>query len=201
MIMFAIPNFGPIAIFYGANHLWGLRVAIVTTVTWSVFEIIFYKLRKKPISMFFLFSSGITVTFGLMDIYLQQSLFFKYEAAMSSLLVGAYFASSLLGKKTLIQEFAEAQGRVQDELTPDREFYFRFLTSIWVGYFLLKAFLYAWIAAHYSLEYALVWRGVFGNASFYGMLFLSIGCSKFIKSILTNFKLFPSQHASDTEAV
>ena len=196
LIKFALSNFGPIGIFYLANQFWGLQLAVAATVAWSIGEITIYKLRGIPIGTFFLFSAGITITFGFIDIYLQQAVLFKYEAAMTNVLVGAYFAASLFGKKTLIQEFAEAQGRVTNEITADTLYYFRFLTAVWVGYLFLKAGAYAWIAANYSLEQALVIRGTFGNVSFYGLLFLSIFCSKQIKSGLAKCKFLPSSRNS-----
>jgi len=73
LIKFAISNFGPIAVFYGANQVWGLRVAVAATVVWSIGEIALYKIFRRPISTFFLFSAGITILFGAIDIYLQQT--------------------------------------------------------------------------------------------------------------------------------
>jgi uncharacterized membrane protein len=194
LIKFVFSNFGPIGVFYVANHFWDLRVAVISTVLWSLGEIVTYKLLRKPLSAFFLFSAGVTVLFGLIDIYLKQSILFKYEGAMTNVLNALYFGATLFGKKTLIQEFAEIQGRLKKEITPDIAAYFRFLTAVWVFYFLVKAGVYAWIAANYSLEQALVIRGTIGNASLYGMLFLSIFCSKKIKEGLTKVGYLPSAH-------
>lgn len=41
-------------------------------------------------------------------------------------IIGAFFAISLLSKKAIIREFAEAQGRISSELTPDVADYFKF---------------------------------------------------------------------------
>lgn len=185
-------SFGPILVFYISNHFWGLQFAVITSIVWCIGEISYHKILKKPLSTFFKFSAVLTLTFGVIDIYLQQSIFFKYEAAMTNLLVGCYFASTLFSEKSIIREFAEAQGRIPKQISKDGEYYFRFLTLVWAAYSVIKALFYAWVASNYSLEEGLVVRGIIGNSTFYGLLFLSIFGSKPILYVLGRLRLLPS---------
>lgn len=192
LIRFAFLNFGPILVFYFANHFFGLKVGVGCAVLWTLGEIFYRLITKKPISTFFKFSATITVLFCLVDLYLEQSVLFKYEAALSNILVGAFFVSSLWAEKPIIQEFAEAQGRVSGKLSPDGEYYFRFLTVVWSIYSFVKAAFYFWVASNYSLEEGLAIRATVGNASFYALLFISIFGVKQIRFALGKMRMLPS---------
>lgn len=63
---------------------------------------------------------------------------------------------------------------------------------MWVIYFIVKAAFYAWVAQRYTIEEALAVRGLVGNASMYGLLFVSIFCARPIKSGLGKLRLLPS---------
>jgi intracellular septation protein A len=192
LLTFVFRNFGPLLIFYSTNHFFGLKTAVAASIVWTAGEIVFHRIKKKPITTFFKFSASITIVFGMVDIYLQQSLLFKYEAALSNVIVGIFFTSSLFGKKPIILEFAEAQGRISSELSQDGEYYFKFLTVVWSLYSFIKAGFYTWVASNYPLEEGLAIRGVVGNATFYGLMLISIFGSKQIKFALAKLKMLPS---------
>jgi intracellular septation protein A len=188
---FLLRSFGPLIAFYGTNHFWGLKAAIAATVTWTIGEIVVLRMKKKPLSTFFKFTATITILFGAVDLYLQQSVLFKFEAAFSNFLVGCFFASTLFAEKAILLEFAEAQG-FDKELTPDREYFFAFLTALWSVYFWAKAAVYAWLATRYSLEKALAIRLVAGNVSLYAMMAVSVFGAKPIMRALGKLRLLPS---------
>jgi intracellular septation protein A len=192
---FLFSNFGPLIIFYFCNHFWGLKVALAATVIWTIGEIIFKKLKGKELSQFFIFTATITIVFGLIDIYLQQSIFFKFEAPLTNFVVGLYFALSLFGKP-LIQEFAEQQGRIAGTLSADTEYYFKFLTLVWAFYMWAKSVVYIWVAMNMTLEEGLVFRTIFGSISFYGLLGISIFGAPMIKPLLARAKFLPSSRIS-----
>ena len=192
LIRFVFLNFGPLLVFYAANHFYGLKVAVLVSVIWTVGEILFKVVQKLPVSPFFLFTAAVVVIFGLVDLYLQQSVLFKFEAALSSMMMGVFFAASLFGGKPIIREIAEAQGRIAKELSPDGEYYFRFLTQAWSFSFFAKAAFYVWVALNYSLEQGLVIRGIVGSATTYGLMFVSIFGAKQIKGLLAQLGLLPS---------
>jgi len=197
LIGFLLLQFGPILVFYGANHFYGLKAALIASTIWTAGEIAFQVARKKPLSTFFKFSAAVTLVFGSLDVYLRRSVFFRYEAALTNVLVGIYFASTLFGEKPLIQEFAESQGLLANlELTSDRKYYFKFLTVMWSAYEFLMAGFYIWVASNYTLEQGLAIRGVVGNATFYGLLFISIFGAKSIKQVLGKLRLLPSSQGT-----
>ena len=189
---FALKNFGPLLVFYIANHFYGLKIAVALSVVWTVGEIIWLLASKQSLSLFFKFSAAVTIGFGLVDLYLQQTLLFKYEAALSNAMMGVFFALSLFSEKPIIREFAEAQGRISSELSPDGEYYFKFLTVVWTIYMFSKAGFYLWLASAYSLEGGLAIRATVGNSTFYCLLAISIFGSAQIKAILARLKLLPS---------
>jgi intracellular septation protein A len=198
MLSYALANFGPLLVFYISNHFFGLRTAIISSVVWVLGEIVFQVLNKRPLSLFFKFSALITIVFGLIDLYLQKSFLFKYEASLTNVMVGVFFALSLINEKPIIREFAEAQGRISKNLTPDGEFYFKFLTVVWACYMFIKAGFYFWVAEKYNLEEGLAIRASLGNISFYALLGLSIFASNQIKFVLAKARMLPSSRARKT---
>lgn len=199
ILQFVLNNFGPIVVFYAANHFYGTLIAVSASLVWTVGEILLNRLRGKTASTFFKFSAAITILFGVLDLYLQRTVFFKYEASASNVLFGLYFGSTLLSKKPLLQEFAEAQGRIKDQINADGVYLFRFLTALWALYFFAKAGFYAWVASRYSLEEGLAIRGTIGSASLYGLLGISIFGAKKIKHLLGVAKLLPSTRGQISE--
>jgi len=188
-------NFGPVIVFYGVNHFYGLKMAIIASTVFSIAEIVLKALRGAKVTPLFKFTAVITLVFGCVDLYAQQSLLFKYESVATSLFLGIFFASSIFGGKTVIQEYTEAQGD-QRPVTADRVAYFKILTGVWVLYFGLKAAAYYWIASNYSLEQSLVIRTVVGSGTLYAMLFVSIFGSKKIFPLLKKYGLLPEESTS-----
>ena len=190
LTIFVFNNFGPLVVFYGANHFFGLKPAIACSAVFSILEIGFKLYRKAKITTLFKFSAVMTLIFGAVDLYSRRSFLFKYEASITNIFTAFFFGSTLVAEKSVIQDFYE-KGKDPKPMTRDRVAYFRLLTSVWVLYFLLKAGAYFWIARHYSLEQGLAIRTIAGSGSFYAMLFVSIAGSKKIFPALKSFGLFP----------
>jgi intracellular septation protein A len=195
-------NFGPILVFYGVNHFYGLKFAIIASTVFSIFEIALKHFRGVKLTPLFKFSAAITLIFGCVDLYAQQSFLFKYESVATNVITGVFFASSLFGgKKTVIQEYYEAQGNPKP-MTRDRVAYFKYLTSAWVIYFILKAAAYFWIAQNFSIEQSMIVRTILGSGTLYLMLFVSIVGSKKIFPLLKQYRLLPEAEAQvETQGV
>jgi len=184
-------NFGPILVFYGVNHFYGLKLAIIASTVYSLSEITLKHFRGTKLTPLFKFSAAITLIFGCVDLYAQQSFLFKYESVATNIMTGVFFAASLFGgKKTVIQEYYEAQGNSKP-MTRDRVAYFKYLTSAWVIYFVLKAAAYFWIASNFSIEQSMIVRTILGSGTLYLMLFISIVGSKKIFPLLKQYRLLP----------
>ncbi|MFL5815715.1 MAG: septation protein IspZ [Bdellovibrionia bacterium] len=193
----AFENFGPVLVFYAVNHFYGLRPAIAASALYTVAEIISKVRKKEKLTSLFKFSAIMTLIFGAVDLYSQQTFMFKYEACVSNVFTGLFFGASLLSEKTVLQEFREKSGN-HGPVTQDRVAYFKILTAIWVIYFFAKAGAYYWMASHMSLEQGLMLRTILGSASFYAMLFISIFGSKKIFPLMKKWNLLPRSEAESS---
>ncbi|MFH1263483.1 MAG: septation protein IspZ [Pseudomonadota bacterium] len=162
---YAFANFGPLIVFYATNHFWGLKPAIAMAVIWTIGEIVYKRTRREKTTMFFKFSATIAIVFGLIDLTLKDSFLFKYEASMTNVIVGLFFGATIFGEKSIIQEFFERKKNLTEPMKPKQVLFFRWLTVLWVAYFIAKAAFYGWVSWKYSIERALVIRGIVGNTS------------------------------------
>ena len=192
LFQFALTNFGPLIAFYSLNHFIGLKVAIAGACLVTLGEAIRFKLRKETPTPFFKFSAVMALCFGVLDLIMVHPFFFKFEASIANLFFAGFFGLSLMREKPLIQEFAEQQGRVDGVTTPDHTFFFRFLTLLWIVYFVGKAVVYLWVYFNHSVEQGLILRALIGNVSLAVMLFISIGLSRPIWAVLLRLRLMPS---------
>ncbi len=199
-LRFFFGNFGPLIVFFAVNHFAGLKPAIVVSTIFSLAEIALKLHRGEPITLIFKFTAGITLIFGLVDLYAQHSFLFKYESVVTNLMTGMFFAATLFAQKSILQEYYEKSGNPKP-MTPDRVAYFRLLTIAWVAYFFIKAGAYLWIARRYSLERAMVIRSIAGSGSLYAMLFISIVGSRKIFPLLKKWKLLPEEASVETQTL
>lgn len=166
---FALRNFGPLIVFFAVNKKWGLLAAIGASVAVAVLEVLWTLARKRKTSRLFWMSATLTVAFGLVDLYLQKSVLFRFEAVISNVLVGGYFGASLFGGRSLLEDFYEsgrASGKVKEEAPPEVPQYLRIFTVVWTIYFFAKAALYLWIGLVFPLERAVALRSIIGTVSF-----------------------------------
>jgi intracellular septation protein A len=191
-VKWILENFGSIFLFQITNHFYGLKPAIAMALFFSVIQIVVLKLKKKSITPFMMFSFFLVVLFGAIDLLSENATFFKFESATINLIIGGYFAVSLFSNKSLVEVFAEQQGRVTTETSPDKTFFFRLITSVWVLYFWIKSAVYFWISNNSSIEISQIFRMFFGTASFYALLGITIGFSQQIWSLLLKLKWMPS---------
>jgi intracellular septation protein A len=191
LLRFAFNNFGPIIVFYGINHFFGLKAAIAISTAFSVGEIVYKIRRGQPITGIFKYTAIITVLFGMVDLCAKQSFLFRYESVVTNVFTGIFFGASIIGEKSVIHEYYENTKNAKP-LTRAHIAYFRMLTGVWVVYFFAKAFAYFWIAGRFSLEEGLVIRTLLGSGTFYVMLAVSIYGSRKIFPLLKSWGLLPS---------
>lgn len=194
LVRFALENFGPILVFYGVNHSYGLKPAILASTAYTLLEVTYKFIKKEKLSSLFKFTAALTLLFGAVDLYSQQSFLFKYEACVTNIFTGLFFAASLFSEKTVIQEFREKNGNPAPA-SRDRIAYFKILTIVWVLYFFAKAGAYYWMASSMSLEEGFLIRTILGSASFYALLFISIVGSKKIFPLMKQWGLLPKPEA------
>lgn len=190
--LFLYKNFGPLIVFYIANHFWGLKSAIAFALIFTVAEIIHYKIAEKEITTFFKFSLTMTFIFGILDLTLDNAFFYKIEATVTNLFTAILFGITLFQPTPLVQQFAEQQGRTSKDQSMDKTFFFRLLTFVWTIYFIVKAALYLWINLNSDVEQGIIVRAVVGNISLAIMLFVSIGLARPIWNLMVRLKIMPS---------
>jgi len=100
-----IENFGPVIVFYGLNHFWGLKPAIAGSTFYSLIEIAWRIYRKHPINCLFKISAIMTLIFGFVDLYSHHSFLFNYKATITNIFTGIFFGSSLFSEKKVLLEF------------------------------------------------------------------------------------------------
>ena len=186
---------GSLVVFYAAKPYLGLRWAIVLSTLYALGEIGRRLLRKEPFTGLFKFSTAMTVLFGAVDIWTGNPTMFKYEAAVSNLMSAVFFGASIVGRKSIIQEFYENRPGAKP-MTPGLVTYFRGFTLVWAAYFVAKAALYAWIAHRYGMDTGLIVRVVLGNVSFYGLLAVSILGGPGIYRLLVRWGVLKHEAAS-----
>lgn len=180
VLLFIINNFGPLVVFYGVNHFYGLKPAIATTIVFTVGDAVYQKRKGITLGSFYWFCFFITVLFGGIDLYLQQSFLFKYEAAITNFVFGFYFASGVVAKKPFIEEFAEKAGKLPHPRPHGLTTYFKILTALWAVYFFAKGVVYFAWAKTLTIDELLGYRAVLGNISMFAMVIVSTFGSKYI---------------------
>jgi len=187
-----IANFGPLIGFYVANRFLGLKAAIAATLLITLAELLRVKIKRQKMTLFFTFSSVIALTFGIIDFSMESPVLLKFEAGVINLLFAGFFAASLLREKSIIEELAEQQGRIEAISSADKTFFFRALTAAWIIYFLAKAAAYTWIGFNSTLEQGMLLRALIGNLSMAAMFFISIGLARPLWRAMLTLRLMPS---------
>jgi len=171
-LRYAFAEFGSMIVFVIGLYGFGIKPAIVATIVWIVGDAIQRAVRRLGFPQVWLFANGLVVVFGGVDLYAATPFMMRYEPVVTNALTGLVFAAGAFGEKPVIQLLAEARGRSFPEGAEMRRF-FQWLTFIWVGYFVLKATVYYWLARTMTLEEAMPIRAVIGPASLVALLALS----------------------------
>ena len=189
-------DFAPVIVYYGAEYLWNLQVALILSIAWVFGECAYKLARRQPFTFLFVYTSGVTILFGAVDLYLDRNALMLYEPVTTNFLVGALLLSGLFLGRMLMQEIAEKQKRPLPPFHPDRVFYFRFITVVWVLYFWAKAAAYFWIARHQNMEQLLLVRLLAGTASMVVLGAASLFLAGPILAVLQRLGLTPSSRVA-----
>ncbi len=170
LVVFVVRNFGPLVAFLAVNRWLGLLAAIAASMAVAVVEVVVLLARKKPPTRLFVMTTVLTLAFGAVDLWMQRSVLFRFEAVITNVLTGVWFGATLFGDKTMLLELYEKTRKPEDPMPPETPSYLRMLTTVWTLYFFAKAALYAWIGVVYPLDRAIEIRAVVGTASFVALL-------------------------------
>jgi intracellular septation protein A len=159
-------DFGALIVFWSGLYAFGIKPAIAATVVFILLDALYRWRWRFKVTRIYLLTSTLAVVFGAVDLYAAHPFMIKYEAVVTNTAVGLFFVAGARGEKSLIQEVAEKRQR--GEPFPDRadvRYFFRLLTLVWAGYFLVRAALYFWLGWILPLERALAVRVVIGGVS------------------------------------
>lgn len=177
MIRFILLNFGPLIAYHGIKALYGFRPAVLVSLAWVLAEVAHALVKRRKLSPLFILSSGTAVAFGLLDLYLQNATFTKYESVVTNVITGCFFSGTLWAEESAIQSFARSRDP-ERVFTGKMVYRTRVLTMVWAGYFFVKAAVYFHISYHYSDLTAAAFRAGIGSISFYVLLALSLTQSR-----------------------
>ncbi len=165
---------GGLLVFWVVLWGFGLRPAIAATLGFVVLDGARRLLRRTPVTRVWMLSNGLALAGGAIDLWATTPFMVRYEAIGTNLLTALLFLSGAFGRTSVVQEVAESwRGTPFEAGRPDLRAFFRAFTLVWAGYFLVKALVYLWIAAHLPLERALALRSMIGTASFALMILVS----------------------------
>ena len=147
-----VAQLGTVILFWTLLWTFGLKVAIAGSIVFVLIDGTRRVIFRAGFPALYLLTSGLTIIFGAIDLYSQTPFMIKYEAVITNLVVAGVFAWGARGEKAMFQEIAEEQ---TNEKFPDRadiRFFFKLLTWIWAGYFLVRAGVYLWLGAILPIE-------------------------------------------------
>jgi len=170
LLSFSFAELGPLIAFSVVTAWLGLRHAIAAAMICALACAIHKRRRGERLSSLFRFSLLMTLVFGAIDFWLSRPAFIPYEAVVANLAVAVFFARGAATSPPLVWELATQSGRMPRERPADLVSFFRALTLLWAGYHLLKAGVYAWLAARLPLEQLLVARAAIGWVTFVPLL-------------------------------
>jgi intracellular septation protein A len=194
-----LQDFGPLLIFFALNNEFGVRVALTGSMIFGVGLIGALIIRKKNVPTFLIFATLCSLVFGTIDVYSGSVFFVKFESVVTNLFTAAFFSWSLFGSRTpIIQEFAlRTDPTLEENLDDALKFYFRILTWVWIGYFVLKSAVYLWVGLYYSLEAGIAFRTVFGNITMWSLLGVTMVFGRQLFDLFDRLGLLPAEKIAD----
>jgi intracellular septation protein A len=173
VLRFILDQLGTMAMFYLLLYTLGLKAAIAGSLVFLLVDGIRRHRLGIGFPKLYILTSVLTFVFGGIDLMSATPFMIKYEAVITSLIVGASFAWTLFGDRPMLQDLAEQQTH---ETFPDRadtRAFFRILTLIWVGYFLARAIAYFWVGTALPIEQAMEILPFIGTPSLLVMIAIS----------------------------
>lgn len=190
---FILKNFGPIVGFYILNHFFGYRIATIVSLILVLLDYVLLKIRKEKLTMLFWAFNSVIVVFGVLDLLLSNQLFIKYEAFLTNTIIAIFWSVSIFKDKSIVQEIAESQGRVDPIQSIDKKFFFNAFTIFWSIYFFSKGIFYLWTYQNTNMDSALMVRIFVGKISLWIMIGISTLLPRKIWKFMEWLKVFPSQ--------
>jgi intracellular septation protein A len=173
LLRFVLAEFGTLAMFYLLLYTVGLKGAIAGSVVFVIIDGVRRYVYRAGFPKLYILTSVLTFVFGGIDLTAATPFMIKYEAVITSLIIGASFAYGMRGARPMLMEIAERQ---IGQSLPDRadiRAFFKMLTGLWAAYFVARAIAYFWIGEALPIERAMQIRPFIGTGSLLVMMALS----------------------------
>jgi intracellular septation protein A len=171
---FVVLEFGPLVAFFILALTLGVKAAIVGSILVIAADAVWRRLRRLAFTRLYLLTSGLTLTFGAIDLFSAQPFMLSYEAVVTNAATGAAFVVGAFGAKPLIQEVAEQRVGKPFPKSPDVRRFFQIFTLFWATYFFAKAVIFFWLAWTLPLTQAMALRSIAGGISLGLMIAVSV---------------------------
>ena len=190
VLRFIVNQFGTMALFYLLLYSFGLKAAIAGSIVFVIMDGIRRRVTGAGFPKLYILTSVLTFAFGGIDLTSATPFMIKYEAVITSLVVGMSFMLGAQGAKPMMQEIAEAQTREAFPDRPDVRFFFQLLTLFWAGYFFLRAATYFWIGEAMPIDQVMQIRPILGTVSMLVMVAISFQ-GKRLFALMQRMRLLP----------
>lgn len=163
---FAAKNFATPIVFYVVFEEVGIKPAIAFAVGVAALQTLVHLIFKWRFSLFFILATGFTVLFGSMDLVIATPRYFRLEAFVQNLTIGVLFLVTLATQKSMIWRLVMSMpGEFRPRINEVSDRYLRRLTIVWAAYFIIKAFVFLYLALKVNLGELYIYRVVLGNGS------------------------------------
>ncbi len=166
-------DLGSLGVFLIMRWIVGLKGAILATVLYVVIDLIRRMVIKEKVTRIFWIISLTTIGFGTVDLMVDDPFLLKFEAVLTNLITAFVFASTVSGTP-LALEIARTWQTAEIPDRADTRQFFRMMTWVWVGYFVVKASVYLWTAIAFDTTMAMVVRVPLGTGSLIVMILFSM---------------------------
>lgn len=195
ILRFSVENLSAVIAFMALNHFFGLKTAIAGTILFTILDAIRRKLFHLSFPVIYLVSSGLTIGFGVIDLFSVNPFMLRFEAVISNIITGGTFVAGagVYGKKSMIQEIAEQKQGTPFVNRPDLHRFFSYITLLWASYFFIRAMIYLWLGLIMPLERAVEIRAMFGTASLLVMIVITSTQSRRLYGVCQRFGWLPAR--------
>jgi len=136
----------PVIVFFAAFKLADIYVATGTAIAATFMQVVWLKLRRKPVEPMLWASLGLIVVFGGATLLLRDETFIKWKPTVLYWLFGVVLAgSALLFRKNLVRSMMAHQVDLPEEIWGK-------LQASWIGFFTFMGALNLYVAYNYSTD-------------------------------------------------
>lgn len=190
--IFCLFEFGPLAAFWILSLTSGVKAAIVGAIVVMLSDAAWRFSRRLPFTRLYKLVSGLTLAFGVVDLFSAQPFLLKYEAVATNLVVAAAFVYGAFGEKPMMQEVAEQRETGAFPNSPEVRRFFQLFTLFWAAYFGLKATLFFAFAWTMPMTEAMAWRSLVGGVSLGLMIALSVTQARNMFFLMRRWRWLPA---------